>query len=287
MRRFFFGTILLVLSFLLSATSVSAGSVGSDGIRPSIRYWRSDAGTLKPAPSPPPVRTEPQLLVVMYHNIVYGRTGNVYNRDLYNFEYDLQALRRNYTITDFSELFYTLATDSANTDQAILTFDDGDLSIYALAFPLLKEYGMKATFFLVPSYVGTVGYMSWDQIREMAQYRDAQGRRLFYFGSHSMNHKRLGNLTEQEIRKELSESKRIIEKETGYPVRVLALPFGSGAGDERIIRIARELGYRAIRTSVPRAEKLDELDLMNLGGFNVENYSTDKFVENIIALSGR
>jgi peptidoglycan/xylan/chitin deacetylase (PgdA/CDA1 family) len=129
--------------------------------------------------------------------------------------------------------------------------------------------------------------MSWDQIREMANYRDAKGRRQFFFGSHSLTHRPLESLSKEVIFNELSQSKRIIEQMIGYPVEVLALPFGSGAGDTVIIETAREIGYRAIRTSRPIVTELKKLDLMQVGGFNVENYSTDVFVQNILKISGR
>ena len=260
-----------------------------------VRYWdpsgnpRIPVRTIDPnqMQATAPVRENPQLLVVMYHNIVYGRTGNIYNRDLYNFEHDLIVLNRNYSITDFSELLENMGKRAFKTDQAIITFDDGDLSMYGIVFPLFKEYKTKATFFLVPNFIGTVGYMSWDQIREMANYRDESGKRLFFFGSHSLTHRPLGDLSPTEVQRELSESKRIIERETGYPVETLALPFGSGAGNEEIMEIAKKAGYKVIRTSRPAATPINSLDLMQVGGFNVENYSSDVFTQNILRLSGR
>jgi peptidoglycan/xylan/chitin deacetylase (PgdA/CDA1 family) len=291
--------ICLLLLFKVSANTSPYAEEKPASLNPvtisSIRYW-------KPATNPEvsvrtidpnqtiltaPTRTNPKLLVVMYHNIVYGRTGNIYNRDLYNFEHDLMVLKRNYTLTDFSALIYGMATGSLKTDQAIITFDDGDLSMYGIVFPLLKEYKTKATFFLVPNFIGTVGYMSWDQIREMANYRDENGSRLFFFGSHSLTHRPLGDMTPAEITNELAQSKEILERETGYPVETLALPFGSGAGDKTIIEIAKKIGYKAIRTSRPVATLISSLDLMQIGGFNVENYSTDVFTQNMLKLSGR
>jgi peptidoglycan/xylan/chitin deacetylase (PgdA/CDA1 family) len=129
--------------------------------------------------------------------------------------------------------------------------------------------------------------MSWDQIREMANYRDEKGRRQFFFGSHSLTHRPLGSLSKEVIFNELWKSKQIIEQEIGYPVETLALPFGNGAGDTMIIETAREVGYRAIRTSRPIITEIKMLDLMQVGGFNVENYSTDVFVQNILKMSGR
>jgi len=260
-----------------------------------VRYWEpSDTPEIPVSTIDPnqlhataPVRANPKLLVVMYHNIVYGRTGNIYNRDLYNFEHDLIVLKRNYSVTDFSELLENMGKGTVKTDQAIITFDDGDLSMYAIVFPLFKEYKTKATFFLVPNFIGTVGYMSWEQIREMANYHDENGKRLFFFGSHSLTHRPLGDLSPTEVQRELSESKRIIEQETGYPVEALALPFGSGAGNKEIKEIAQKAGFKVIRTSRPAATPINSLDLMQVGGFNVENYSTDVFTQNILKLSGR
>jgi peptidoglycan/xylan/chitin deacetylase (PgdA/CDA1 family) len=159
--------------------------------------------------------------------------------------------------------------------------------MYAIVYPLLKELGIKATFFIVPNYVGTVGYMNWDQMREMAQYRTPEGKRLFFFESHSLRHSRLGELSEEDVRYELSESKRIIEEELGDTVTVIALPFGSGAQEDHVMLAALKSGYNMIRTSTPGAINPNKLNLMNIRTFNVENYSNDVFVRNMLRITGR
>jgi peptidoglycan/xylan/chitin deacetylase (PgdA/CDA1 family) len=124
----------------------------------------------------------------------------------------------------------------------IITFDDGDLSLYAIVYPLFRQYELEATIFLVPNFIGEVGYMSWDQIREMSEYRTASGKKLFFFESHSLTHRMMGEMDAQEVRHELETSKQIIEEQIGEKVTVLALPFGSGAGDGTIINEAYDLG---------------------------------------------
>ena len=274
-----------VLVFLLSMGSLFAEPQGESPYAPSVRYWSNEQDSTLTAQPMIPLRSEPKLLVLLYHNVVFGRTGNVYNRDLYNFENDLLFVKRNYTLTNFKQLL-TNPVDS-KTDQAIITFDDGDLSLYAIVFPLFKAYELEATIFLVPSFIGEVGYMSWDQVREMSDYRTGDDRKLFYFESHSQTHRMMGDLGEEEIRRELQQSKQIIEEEVGEPVTVLALPFGSGAGDERIISAAYDLGYQAIRTSKPEAQLLTKINPWMIGAMNVENYSSDVLVQNVLTLMGK
>ncbi|MDX2136820.1 MAG: polysaccharide deacetylase family protein [Chloroflexota bacterium] len=52
----------------------------------------------------------------------------------------------------------------------VLTFDDGHLDAYTQAFPLLREYGFTATFFIITGFADRnyVDHLSWAQIREMA-----------------------------------------------------------------------------------------------------------------------
>ena len=264
---------------------------------PSVRYWAPASGKkrvlLTVAESElveqaVPKRTNPKLVVFMYHNLVFGRTGNTYNRDIYNFEHDLAFIRRNFRVTDFDELIEIAEGRSkVDTDIAILTFDDGDLSMYAIAFPLLREFNLQATFFIVPSYIGEIGYMSWEQVRSMADYKDDRGQQLFSFGSHSYSHRPLAQLQPAELQQELILSKHALEAAVGQAVDILALPFGSGRKDPIILKTAEELGYQVVRHSDPGALSLDSINLFDVNALNVENYSTDLLVTKVLTLLGR
>ncbi len=264
---------------------------------PRVRYWAPASGKKRVlltiaeselVEQAVPKRTKPKLVVFMYHNLVFGRTGNTYNRDIYNFEHDLAFIRRNFRVTDFNELIAIAeGRTKVDTDIAIITFDDGDLSMYAIAFPLLCEFDLHATFFIVPSYIGEIGYMSWEQIRAMADYRDARGQQLFSFGSHSYSHRPLAQLQPDEVRQELQKSKHALEAAIGRAVDILALPFGSGRKDPTILQIAEELGYQVVRHSDPGALALDSINLLDVNALNVENFSTDLLVTKVLALLNR
>ncbi len=235
-----------------------------------------------------PKRADPKIVILMYHNLVYGRTGNEYNRDIYNFEHDLAFLRARFRIIDFHDLeAIAQGKMELDTDAAIISFDDGDLSVYAVAYPLLRDYGIKATFFLIAGSVGDIGYMNWTQIKEMEASRNPEGERLFSFGSHSTSHACMGDLDRATLEKELRGSKQLIEDNTGEKVRFLALPFGSGSGRQDIIDLSEAAGYTAIRTSDIGYIVPGKIDLWRLPAIYIDNVSSDRAMGKIWALVGR
>jgi len=129
---------------------------GSSSYLDSVRWW--DQGKQDPmrelvVETPEelearvPKRNDPKIVILLYHNIVFGRTGGEYNRDLYNFEHDLIFLRNRSKIIGLDELpSINSGKIKLDTDASILTFDDGDLSIYAIVFPLLKNTTSRRLF---------------------------------------------------------------------------------------------------------------------------------------------
>ncbi len=99
----------------------------------------------------------------------------------------------------------------------ILTFDDGYADNYTNLYPILEEYNVKATIFIVRDFVDTPGYLTSEQIQDMP---------LVSFQSHTATHRLLPELSEADIREELAESKAFIEHLTGKAVYALCYPVG-------------------------------------------------------------
>lgn len=125
----------------------------------------------------------------------------------------------------------------------IMSFDDGYVDNYTEMFPIIKEYNVKVTVFMVAGYIGGGEFLSADQIREMSESG------LVSFQSHTYNHRSLKGLTEDELAFEFSESNRIIEDITGRPVRALCYP--TGAYDESTLSVAKNY-YDFAYTTVNR-----------------------------------
>jgi peptidoglycan/xylan/chitin deacetylase (PgdA/CDA1 family) len=131
--------------------------------------------------------------------------------------------------------------DSTDVHAAVgLTFDDGDVSNYTLAYPTLVEAGARADFFVNTATVGRPGFLSWPQIAEMQ-------RAGLAFQSHSHDHVVLVGLPAAALERQLRDSKRLLEDRLGAPVDFLAAPYG--LLDRRVVRASREVGYRAVGTS--------------------------------------
>ncbi len=163
-------------------------------------------------------------------------------------------------------------------DRAIcLTFDDGNASDYLVAFPVLRNYDLRATFFVVTERVGRPGHVTWDQLKEMS----AHGMSV---QSHSDTHPFLSQCTASEIREELVQSKAIIENHIEKPVEIFAVP--GGDWNERFRTMVKDCGYQAICTS-KAGINYEPLDLLALNRLSIRRVdSLDKFVS-LVALDAR
>lgn len=142
--------------------------------------------------------------------------------------------------------------ENPSPEKIALTFDDGYESVFTNAYPALLEWGGGCTVFLVTGFVGgwnrwevNLGWrrfrhLSWSMVREM---KNAE------FASHTVTHPCLTRLPAEEIRLELSTSKKTIEDRMGKAVKYLSLPFGRF--NNTVLQIARECGYEGVCSLAP------------------------------------
>lgn len=206
-------------------------------------------------------------VALMYHHIVTDEEfatgafdGNNAVICLSQFEEEMAYLAENgyrtYTMSEAAGMLYNLLPFPDKS--VLITFDDGYASNYELAFPVLREYNLKATVAAV--VISTeqaegggaakqpLPHLTFDELREM------QASGLIEIGSHSYNgHGMITTnangtqgkffvsrqyLSEQgrreteaeyveRITQDLRHSKEVLESELGRPVNYFAYPYGA------------------------------------------------------------
>ena len=120
--------------------------------------------------------------------------------------------------------------------------------------------------------------LSWDQVREMA----ACG---IEFGSHTVTHPILANLTQNRLNDELRESKVNLERQIKCPVDVIAYPVGGKfAFNSEVVGAVRNAGYKIATSYIPGINCLKSLDLFSLRRLHVERYTTRDDFKCMLAL---
>ena len=100
-----------------------------------------------------------------------------------------------------------------------ITFDDGARDNFDVALPLLKSAGLRATFFIIAerSLGGEKGYMDTAMLRELL----AEGMSV---GSHTLTHPRLARIPEEQLVREVHDSKARLEDALGVAVTSFCYP---------------------------------------------------------------
>lgn len=166
-----------------------------------------------------------------------------------------------YKTCSLAQAIDQLNRDEPTTDKlVVITFDDGYHDFYRYAFPLLSQYGFSATMFLPTFCIGSTPVsfkgkecLTWSEVREL-------NRHGTYFGSHTVTHPQLRDLTASAVNGELANSKKAIEDNLGCAVDSFAYPYAFPQADTDFTQMLRDslrrAGYRnGVCTVIGRANR--------------------------------
>ncbi|MCP4295264.1 MAG: polysaccharide deacetylase family protein [Proteobacteria bacterium] len=173
----------------------------------------------------------------------------------------LQWLRENrFHVWPLPDLLDSILKNKPVPDRTVaITFDDGYYSIYDVAFPILKKFGLPFTIFISTQAVDNrhKTHLTWNQIREMS----GEGATI---ANHTTSHAYL--IRRLPLESEDNWSKRVTEEiltagnrittETGQRYKFLAYPYGESSQNLRML--IKKLGYIALGQQSGPVSGLDD-----------------------------
>lgn len=224
----------------------SPSSLPSATTRPPATPSATELASTATATSAVPTATPTQLVpfgpgpvdipILLYHHITPGGDGPRYTVSAESFEVQMAFLAEaGYQTITIADVVAAIRNGAELPPRPIvLTFDDGNLDTYTEAWPRMRAYGFVGVAYIVANRVGAEGFVSADQLAELA----AAGWEI---GSHSRTHANLVEIGRAQWRDEIIGSKLELQRVLGLPIESFAYPFG--VGDAEIFRKTAEYGY--------------------------------------------
>ncbi len=191
-----------------------------------------------------------KMTIVAFHRVNNGLASDGLTCSSEKFEAFCRFFRQHFRVLSLSDQVAGCRAGADMGGTLSITFDDGYLDNYEVAAPILRKFGLPASFFVTTGFIGSQviapwdmhlplppRWMSWDQLRALV----AQG---FEIGCHTDTHIDLGSADADTVRAELEASKYKLRQELGVPVTLFAYPFGRRENlSARSRELVREAGF--------------------------------------------
>lgn len=210
--------------------------------------------------------------VLMYHHIQEeetakknGQTGLTVTPEF--FRKHLQYLKDNnynlITVTDLKNFFNNGA--SLPNKPVIITIDDGYKDNYEFAYPILKEFGAKATIFVATGLLNNPGYMTWDDLNQMKD--------LVYFANHTWSHHGSAG-TKEKLTEEITMADKQLSEHGLNEQKIFAYPYGNpGKTASEVLKSnSYEIAFTTVHGNILCKGKSLELPRIRVGNSSLKSY---------------
>ena len=213
-------------------------------LTPSILPAMADAQT---------ILSRPQVPILCYHQIREWRPTDSKRAKDYivppsNFHEQMKWLADHgyHTILPDQLYNYLVYGEELPAKPIMISFDDSRLEQFTLARDEMSRYGFKGVFFIMTVSLGRPGYMSRQEVKELADEGNV-------IGSHTWNHSNVKHYSGEDWRTQVDKPSQELEKITGQPIKYFAYPFG--LWNRQAIE---ELKRRGFKAAFQLSEKRDE-----------------------------
>ena len=223
--------------------------------------------------------------ILSYHK-VDNLAPTEYWLTTHNFDSQIAALKAyGYKTVSLEDVYkYIGGTGSLPSKPVVITFDDGYQNFYTKAYPILNQYGFKATNFIITNYIGESeserhNSNEWEPDTAENEERNYPASHLLWseiqtmknngmiFEAHPKTHRDLTSLSASEAEDEIAGSKAIIESKLGTSVNFFSYPFI--LSDSTIENLVLNAGYHGavtvnnqlFNTSTGNLLQIDRIDI--------------------------
>ena len=174
------------------------------------------------------------LISIMYHRFNESKYPST-NIQLQVFKEQLKIIENEGIRFIHPKNFRKSLSENKNERKVLLTIDDGLLSFYQNAWPILKEKKIPFILFVNTREVGSFNYMNWSQVLELHESD------LVEIGNHSHSHEYLVDENSEVIKKDILKSIEIFNKRLGKNSKFFSYPFGEYSQEFK--KIIKELEF--------------------------------------------
>lgn len=229
-----------------------------------------------------------RIIILMYHIIDHAKTSREANLccSPESFKKQIKYLANsNYTLVNLDDVSNILnGTKVFENDVVALTFDDGFEDFYLNALPILTQYKIPSTLFVVSNQLGNTN--NWMSERNFPARKLISKQQLItikesgvVIGSHTRSHLKLNELSDDRalIDQEIKASKIELEEILKQPVKHFAYPFGKF--NDIVVDTVQKADYTSACTTKSgfNRENADPLLLRRIEIYNSDNLWRFKF----------
>jgi poly-beta-1,6-N-acetyl-D-glucosamine N-deacetylase len=174
------------------------------------------------------------LISLMYHRFEENKYPST-NIKIHDFKKHIEIIQKN-NIKFINPKNFEEEINNKSQRKILLTIDDGFLSFYQNAWPILKENKIPFILFISTREVGSFNYMNWDQIKEVSKEDFVE------IGNHSHTHEYLVDESNEVIQADIRKSINILQKKLGKNSDFFSYPFGEYSINFK--NIIKSFGFR-------------------------------------------
>jgi len=185
----------------------------------------------------------PGVRILTYHRIA-ADPGDPFAVAPKDFVLQMEAIARTGRVVDLGTALNGLRAGGGPVSQIVVSFDDGTRDFLTEAAPVLSRLGIPSVIYVNPSCVGGTGFLGWNELLDLS-------RAGVEVGSHSLEHRSLGPMSQAEVRRQVVESRRMLQDRLGREVNALAYPYGTLRDFSPMIQSeVASAGYRSACTAI-------------------------------------